>query len=127
MKEAFRALLTSSSAVTSLVPIGRINFGKHPQGAALPGIVLNVVSDGPYDYSLDGAGIRDARVQVDIYAAHYGTMDQIQGEVIDRLDAYNGGAFQMIGLLMATDRAEEVATNSPIHRAMLDFRVIYTP
>jgi hypothetical protein len=126
MREAFRALLTSATEITSLVPVDRINFWKHPQGAALPGIVLNVVSDGPYDHSLDGAGIRDGRVQVDVYAKHYGTGVEIADAVEERLDSYSGGPFQMIALITRPDTAEEVPTESPVYRSSMDFLVRYS-
>ena len=93
MEEAFRALLTGHAALTAIVPAARINYGKHPQGAALPGIVLNVVSDGPYDHSLDGAGLRDARIQVDAYAITYAQAKAIQRVLTTLLDAYRGGSF----------------------------------
>lgn len=125
MEEAFRALLTGHAAITALVPAARINYGKHPQGAPLPGIVINSVSDGPYDHSLDGVGRREARMQVDAYADTYAAAKAVQRAVQARLEAYRGGPFQMIGLLVASDRAEEVATDSPIHRVIMDFRVIY--
>jgi hypothetical protein len=126
MRAAFRTLLTTASGVTNLVPAARINFGRHPQGAALPGIVLNVVSAGAYDWSLDGPGLFDARVQVDIYAKAVAQADQVQAAVVARLDGYRGGMFQKISLLVASDRAEEVATENPLHRVMMDFRAIYS-
>jgi hypothetical protein len=125
MRQAFRTLLTTASGVTNLVPAARINFGRHPQGAPLPGIVLNIVSAGAYDWSLDGPGLIDARVQVDVYAGTVKEVDEVQAAVLARLDGYKIAPFQMISLLVATDRAEEVATDSPIHRGMMDFRAIY--
>lgn len=125
MEEAFRALLTGHAPITAIVPAARINFGRHPQGAPLPGIVLNVVADGSADYSLDGPGRYDARVQVDVYAQTYNGAKTLQRAVLARLEGYRGGPFQMIALLTASDRAEEVATDSPIHRVIMDFRVIY--
>jgi len=126
MEEAFRALLTSASAVTALVPASRINFGKHPQGADLPGIVLNVASDGITAFTLDGASIYDARIQVDIYAKTYAAAKAVQRAVLARLEAYQGTPFQMIGLLVMSDRAEDVDTQPPLHRVIMDFRAVYT-
>ena len=126
MEEAFRTLLTGHAPITALVPATRINFGKHPQGAPLPGIVLNVVANGSTDYSLDGAGLYDARVQVDAYADTYARVKAVQRAVQARLEGYQGGAFQMVALLVASDRAEDVAADTPIHRVIMDFRAVYT-
>lgn len=127
MEEALRALLTGHAAVTALVPASRINFGKHPQGLPLPGVVINVVANGSADYSLDGPGLFDARVQIDAYGETYAQVKAVERAIRARLEGYRGGVFQMIGLLVASDRAEEVATNSPIHRVIMDYRVIYHP
>ena len=127
MEQEFRALLTGHAPITALVPAARINFGKHPQGAALPGIVINVVSAGTTAYSLDGAGIYDARIQVDAYAETYVGVKAVERAVRARLEAYQGGPFQMIGLLVASDRAEDVSVNTPIHRVIMDFRALYHP
>ena len=126
MEEAFRALLTGHAALTAIVPASRINFAKHPQGADLPYIVLYVISDGAYDYSLDGAGLRDARIQVDAYAITYAQAKAIQRVLTTLLDAYGGGSFQMIALLVSSDRTEDATVDSPVHRAMMDFRAVYT-
>jgi hypothetical protein len=93
MEEELRALLLSSSGVSSHVG-KRINFQTHPQGQALPALVLNTISD-VQEYTLDGAtGINESRVQVDCYASNYGAAKQLSRSVLRLLSAYQGGGFQ---------------------------------
>lgn len=94
MEEAFRALLTGSAAVTAVVPASRINFGSHPQGAALPGIVLNVIDDAE-QYTYQGPDrLSRGRVQVDCYAHSYAQAKQVSRLVRTLLSGYSGGGFQ---------------------------------
>ncbi len=70
--EKVRTELVAASAVTALVG-ERIYPGKAPQGAAAPYVVVTTISDVP-ESSFTGTTdeeLRDARVQVDSYAAGY--------------------------------------------------------
>jgi hypothetical protein len=126
MEEALRALLTGSGAVTAVVPAAGINFARRPQGAALPQIVLNVISRFSPEFTLDGAGLYEARVQADCYGKTYAAAKTIERAVVARLQGYSGGAFQMIELMSVRDLPEEVAGEPLIHRVSMDFRVTYT-
>lgn len=94
MEEALRSLLLASSGVTALAPAARINWGTHPQGTALPGVVLNVISDAE-GYTMAGRdGLSQGRVQVDCYATTYSQAKQLSRAVRAALSGYRGGGFE---------------------------------
>lgn len=121
MEEEFRALLKGAPSVAAIVA-GRVNFGTHPQGQPLPGIVLNTVSD-QQDVDLDGpVGVGAARVQVDCYAADYGAAKWLGRAVLAVLNGYAGGGFQ--GIFHAGSRdGQEGGTNEADRpsRVSMDF------
>lgn len=93
MKVALRAILLATSGVTALVAT-RINWGTHPQGAALPAIVLNVIDDAD-GYTLAGPdGLSQGRVQVDCYATSPGAADRLAEAVIAALSGYSDSNFR---------------------------------
>lgn len=93
MEHALRALLAADTAVAAIVPIARINWRSHPQGAGLPAIVLRTIS------GVDGAhmqgpnGILEARVQVDCYAMKSEDAAQLGRAVKKALHFHRGGNF----------------------------------
>ena len=122
MEEAFRALLTGSAAVVALVPASRINWGAHPQGQPLPGVVLTVVS-GAEGLTLQGPdGLSAGRVQVDCYAPSYGQAKQISRAVIAVLHGYRAGGLRLV-THVATRDSREGGTNEAerLFRVSLDF------
>lgn len=126
MEEELRALLTGSAAVTAIAPAGRINWGTHPQGAGLPGIVLNVVS-GAERYTMQGPdGLSVARVQVDCWAQDYGQAKGLSRAVLAALSGYRGGGFR--GVFHETTRdSREGGSNEAERpfRVSLDFTAIW--
>ena len=125
MEEAVRALLLATSAITDVTGT-RINFGVHPQGDPLPAIVLNVVSD-LQGRVLSGAdGLSDAQVQVDCYAADYGTAKGLQRSVRAALAGYAGGDIQGVIEMASRDGfVGETQDGGRPYRATSDFRVLY--
>lgn len=72
MEAALIARLLATAGLTALVST-RINWSRRPQAEALPAIVLHRI-DGGRDYHLTGpSGIIESRVQVDCWAASYGS------------------------------------------------------
>jgi hypothetical protein len=122
MEEAFRAILLASSGVTALAPASRINWGAHPQGAALPGVVLNTISDAQ-GYNLQGPdGHFEGRVQVDCYAPTYSKAKQLSRAVRAVLDGHRGGGFQGVFLAGSRDTREGGANEAERpFRVSLDF------
>lgn len=105
MEEALRAVLLGSAAVTAIAG-ARVNWGEHPQGAALPGIILTVVSD--VEGHTIGApnGVSAARVQVDCQGASYGSAKQLARAVRTVIDGYRGGLIQAVLLASVRDGRE---------------------
>jgi hypothetical protein len=72
MESALIAKLLATAGVTALVST-RINWGKSPQGTALPRVVLHKPSR-VTDYHHGGAsGLAVTRVQADCYGTSYGS------------------------------------------------------
>ena len=126
MEEEFRALLQADAAVAAIAQ--NINFGAHPQGKPLPGLVLNTVSL-QQGVTLDGpAGPTDSRVQVDCYANDYRTAKLLGRSVITCCHGHRGGGFQGIILIDASDsrtqQSYDAAASQPF-RVSIDFRVVH--
>jgi hypothetical protein len=122
MEEAFRALLTGSAAVVALVPASRINWGAHPQGQPLPGVVLTVVS-GAEGLTLQGPdGLSQGRVQVDCYAPAYADAKAVSRVIVTRLHGLRSGGFRLVRHV-ATRDSREGGTNEAErpYRVSLDF------
>lgn len=92
MEEEFRALVVAATAL----PASRVNFGAHPQGESLPGVVLQVIS------AIDGLHMQgpdrfpESRVQVDCYAPTYAGAKQVSRAVMAELHGYRGGGFALV-------------------------------
>lgn len=126
MEEAFRAILLGASGVTAFAPAGRINWGEHPQGAGLPGVVITSVS-GAEGLTLKGPdGLLIARLQVDCYAGSFGTAKQLSRAVVAVLHGYRGGGFRLVEHL-ATRESRESGTNEAARpfRVSLDFTITW--
>jgi hypothetical protein len=122
MEEAFRGLLVTSSAVTVHAPASRINWGAHPQGDGAPCIVLTLVSD-MSGYTLSGGdGLRQSRVQVDCYAATYGSAKLLSRAVLQVLGGHQDALFRGVFHEMARE-SREGGTNEAerLFRVSMDF------
>ena len=126
MEEEIRALLLADSGVSSHAG-DRINFGSHPQGANLPAIVLNTISD-TEEYTLQGPdGVAEARIQTDCYAETYGAAKRLSRAVLSLLSGYQGGSLQGVFRAGARDGREGGSNEAERpYRVSLDFMVRYT-
>ena len=95
MEEEFRAILLASTAVTGIVGI-RINWGAHPQGSAMPAIVLTTISANNGHTMASPDMLQESRVQVDCDGMTYGATKALSRAVLATLDGYEGGNFQGI-------------------------------
>ena len=121
MEEAFLTLLLATSGVTALAGT-RINWGSHPQGQPLPGVVLTVIDDGEGLTYLGPDGLSQGRVQVDCYGLTYRDAKGLARAVRAALDGYKGGNFW--GVFHAgTREGREGGTNEADRpfRCSLDF------
>lgn len=110
MEEAFKALLANALPVFDLVPSTSINWGQHPQGVPLPGIVLTVIDDLEQVTHQGPDGLSQARVQVDCYADTYSQAKTLGRAVRLALNGYRGNGFQGV-FLAATREGREGGTN----------------
>ncbi|MCB2130807.1 MAG: DUF3168 domain-containing protein [Rhodobacteraceae bacterium] len=124
MEETFRSLLLNSGPVSSVVG-SRVNFGAHPQGAPLPAIVLNTVSDVNEHHLNAPETLSQARVQVDCYADSYGGAKLLSRAVRSALDGEKT-AFQGVFFENSRD-GREGGTNEADRpfRVSVDFLVVY--
>ena len=106
MEEQLRAILLASSGVTALAPANRINWGAHPQGAGLPALVLNVVSDAEGLHLKGPDGLSQGRVQIDAYAVTYGGAKTLARAVRAVLHGYRGGGFRLVSHVATRDSRE---------------------
>jgi hypothetical protein len=125
MEEAIRALLLSNAPVAALCG-NRVNWGTHPQGAALPGVVLNVISGAP-GYTLTSAdGLTPSRVQVDCYANSYGAAKALARAVTSALSGHRSGGLRGVFLQNEQD-SREGGSNEATRpwRVRLDFTTVW--
>jgi hypothetical protein len=113
MKEDFTTLLLASGTLAALVGT-RITWLDRPQGAALPAIVLQQVSDVP-DYHMGGAqGFRHSRIQCDCWALTYASVTAVEKALHTLLSGYRGIVgqtnFQAI-FIENTRESREAGTN----------------
>lgn len=122
MEEALRTLLTSSAAITAIAPAARINWGVHPQGAGLPALVLNVVSDAEGLTMQGPDGLSEGRVQIDAYAYTYADAKNLSRAVRAVLHGYRSGGFRLVQHV-ATRDSREGGTNEADRpfRVSMDF------
>jgi len=124
MEEDFRALLLNDSGVSALAG-SRVNWGAHPQGQPLPGVVLHVIggNDEPTLEAPDG--LTQGRVQVDCYADTIGGAVGLGRAVRAALNGHKGGDFQ--GIFHAATRTGREGggdTDRPFY-VQLDFTTHY--
>jgi hypothetical protein len=129
MEEDLRDLLQAAAVTgTLLTPSVEVNWGSHPQGTALPGVVLNTIG-GAEGYTQAGRnGLSQASVQIDVYGLVHDDVVGLAREIRDALSGFRGegttGFFEGI-FLTATRSGREGGTNEaerPFRRSM-DFDV----
>lgn len=126
MEEEFRAILVANSAVVSLAPLPAINWGAHPQGLPLPGVVMNVMSDFQGITMAGADGLSQGRVQVDCYAMTYGAAKALSRAVVGALHAYRGAGFSLVEHVATRDSREGGSNEAERpFRVSLDFNTYW--
>lgn len=126
MEETLIAILLKSAGLTALVST-RIHWGRAPQGATAPYVVLQVIDTNP-DMTMQGSsGYRPSRVQADVYSQSYTVTKKIARAVTSALSGRRTGKIQSIFPdgerdLPAADAGE--VTN--LFRVSLDFMIHYS-
>jgi hypothetical protein len=124
MQGALRARLLAASPVTTLVG-QRVYWVDRPQAAALPAIVLQVISD-PRPQHLKGFDdLRETRVQLDVFGTSYASVLAITEAALAALvpeNTGNGIIFNRALVDGARDLGERTETQF-IHRRSTDLLI----
>lgn len=129
LEDDLRGLLLAAAAGGAvLTPAVQVNWGVHPQGVALPGVVLTLVAGGE-GIAQDGpTGLEQVQVQIDAYAGTAGVAAALAREIRTVLHGFRGngatGFFEGI-FLTATRSGREGGSNEaerPFRQSM-DFDV----
>lgn len=121
MEAALIAKLLATTAITNLV-LTRINYGRRPQGSALPAIVLHVIDRLP-DVTHGGrSGVLVSRVQVDCWGASFGSAKEVARAVETAITAqtFTQGAVRFDAILIDSERDDTSDETTPIFRTSLD-------
>lgn len=128
MEGALRARLLAAAPVTALVG-QRVYWEDRPQTAALPAITLHVISD-ERDQHLGGfQTVKDALLQVDVWAASFASKKAIKEAVIAALaPAQTGSGIRFQAATNITARpANERTETQYIFRDIIELRIHYSP
>jgi len=124
MEDDLRALLLADAGVTALVSPASINFRRHPQGRALPAIILRVINDSPEYVLSSTTDFSSARVQIDCWATGYKQAKDVSRAVLACLSGYQDDTFHRVWLLGARDTQDPEALGDPAGVSM-DFEIDY--
>ena len=124
MEAALIAKLLATAGVTNLVST-RINWSRRPQGAALPAIVLQRISGTPDVHHAGASGLVVSRVQVDCWAASYGSAKAVARAVETAVTAqtFTQGATRFDVILIDSERDDSTDETTPLFRTSLDLMV----
>ncbi len=121
MEAALIAKLLATTAITTLVST-RINYGRRPQGSALPAIVLHVIDRIP-DVTHGGrSGLLASRLQVDCWGATFGSAKEVARAVETAITAqsFTQGAIRFDAILIDAERDDTTDETTPLFRTSLD-------
>lgn len=127
MEDALRTFLLADPGLSALIAT-RVVWLRRPQGSALPSITLQIVS-GDHEYTMAGReGLVGSLVQMDIWAATYASMKDVERALIAALDNLKSAPFQ--GGFIESQRESSEAQDGPdasgstdYFRSSLDIRV----
>jgi len=124
MEAALIAKLLATAGITALVST-RINWSRRPQGAALPAIVLQRISGTPDVHHAGASGLVVSRVQVDCWAASYGSAKAVARAVETAITAqtFTQGATRFDVILIDSERDDSTDETTPLFRTSLDLMV----
>ena len=124
MESSLIAKLLATAGVTNLVST-RINWSRRPQGSALPAIVLHRIDGTPDVHHGGASGLVVSRVQVDCWAASYGSAKAAARAVETAVTAqtFTQGAIRFDVILVADERDSTSDETTPLFRTSLDLMV----
>lgn len=124
MQGALRARLLAEAPVTALVG-QRVYWVDRPQAAALPAIVLQVISDPRPQHLKDYDELRETRIQMDVFGATYAQVRSVTEAALAAVvpeDTSNGIIFNRALVDGARDLGERTETQF-IHRHSTDLLI----
>lgn len=124
MQGALRARLIADAGVSALVG-QRVYWMERPQGASLPAIVLQVISEDRPQHMKGFTGLDWARVQIDAWGLSYGDARGAAEAVIAAItpeQTGNGVRFTRSFVDIVRDSTERVDTKT-IFRTTLDMMI----
>jgi hypothetical protein len=124
MEAALIAKLLATTAITTLVAT-RINYGRRPQGSALPAIVLHVIDRLP-DVTHGGrSGVLVSRIQVDCWGSTFGSAKAVARAVEDAITAqtFTQGSVRFDAILVDSERDDTTDETTPLFRTSLDLMI----
>lgn len=120
-EKIFRDALVGASSVTDLIG-QRAYFMTAPQGATLPYVVIQLISNPRRPMISAADTIPSARIQVDVIAADVGDMGDVRDAIRDRMDVFSNS--DIASCRLSTDfTSYDEATEYP--RAVMEFRLTY--
>jgi hypothetical protein len=124
MEAALIAKLLAATGITALIST-RINWSRRPQGAALPAIVLQRISGTPDVHHAGASGLVVSRVQVDCWAASYGSAKAVARAVETAITAqtFTQGATRFDVILIDSERDDSTDETTPLFRTSMDLMV----
>lgn len=125
MDEDFWQLLAGSAAVQALVS-GRIYWGVAPQGAALPYLVLNIISATDHPHMQGAGGFWQYRVQVDSYGADRPAARTLSRAVRGEINGTRAGDIRLI-LFDAEREVFEGGADGRPFRTTQDYIITWRP
>lgn len=127
MEGALRARLLGATAVTNLVG-QRVYWEDRPQTAGLPAITLNLIVDDRDQHMGGFQSVKDALVQIDVWATSFASKKAIKEAVIAALapeQTANGIRFQGATQVSARPQNERIETQY-IFRDVIEMRLHYS-
>jgi hypothetical protein len=132
MKAGLIALLTSESTIAAIVG-SRVYFGKAPQKAALPYIVITQMTSEDFK-SLDGTGeLRAIDFDIDCKADRALTAATLGDAVREFIQDYTGSAgSKTIGAVLLNDESTDYeppqdGSDIGVHTVLLDVTIQFNP
>jgi len=124
MEQALIDLLLATAPITDLID-DRLTPGVRTQGAALPGLVMNLFpAERGYSHQGDDGLVR-ARVQLDAYADSYVSAKALADAVMTRLSGFSGvvGDRRLVILEAREETSFDHSSPDHTHRRSMDFTV----
>ena len=124
MEEALRSLLKNAAPVVALAST-RIDWGARQQGKTGPAVVLHRIGGRRGQHLQGPDGLISSRVQIDCWAASYGSAKALARVVITALNGHRDTTFQRVFIEAERDD-HDLTPPEPLFRTSLDLLIWHT-